>query len=308
LGVVKDFLEVFWFSDDGAVAWSGAADYREMQRVVLGRRRTEDPEGLASKSWESQHMKLSITARTVLVTSLALAGCVAPGGTTVPQTTKVNYYPQCYQPVQQLHQADQQFAQSMAVNTALGAAGGAALGGLISGNWRGALYGALAGGATAAAGTYAQARFQQEADDERRATLISNDMYHDSSEMQRAVVAARQANSCYNSAFNQVAAGVRRGTMPREEARLRFAEIYDGQRETAAILAQYGKKANDSVQEYRVAVNQQTQSAKPTRSTHQMTQNFDRCNQQVSDINQEQSSIQREADAQRNQANELAGA
>ncbi len=190
----------------------------------------------------------------------------------------------------------------------VGAAGGAALGGLISGNWQGALYGALAGGATAAAGTYAQARFQQEADDERRAYLISNDMSHDSSEMQRAVIAARQANYCYNSAFNQVASDVRRGSLPREEARLRFAEIYDGQHETAAILAQYGKKANDSVQEYRVAVNQQTQKARPSRSTHQMTQNYDRCNQQVSDINQEQSSIQREADAQRKQADDLAGA
>ena len=252
-------------------------------------------------------MKITGTAGTFLVASLALAGCVAPGGTTVPQMTKVNYYPQCYQPVQQLRQADQQFAQTMAINTALGAAGGAALGGIIGGNWQSALYGAVAGGAVAAAGTYAQQR-QQEADAERRATLISNDMYHDSSEMQRAVVAARQANSCYNRAFNQVAAGVRRSTMPREEARLRFAEIYDGQRETAAILAQYGKKANDSVQEYQVAINQQTQSARPTRSTRQMTQNFDRCNQQVSEINQEQSSIQHEADAQRSQANELAGA
>ena len=253
-------------------------------------------------------MKLTVKAGTVLVAALALAGCAAPSGTTVPQTTKVNYYPQCYQPVQSLRQADQQFAQTMAVNTMLGAASGAALGGLVGGNWQGALYGALAGGATAAAGTYAQARFQQEADDERRAYLMANDMNHDSAEMQRAVIAARQASSCYNSAFNQVAADVRRGTLPREEARLRFAEIYDGQHETAAILAQYGKKANDSVQEYRVAVNQQTQKARPTRSTHQMTQNFDRCNQQVSDINQEQSSIQREADAQRHQADELAGA
>jgi hypothetical protein len=257
---------------------------------------------------ESKHMKPSVKVGSVFVVWLALAGCALPGGTTVSQTTKVNYYPQCYQPVAQLRQADQQFSQTMAVNTVLGAAGGAALGGLIGGNWQSALYGAVAGGTAAAVGTYAQARFQQEADDERRALLISNDIYHDSSEMQRAVVAARQANYCYNGAFNQVAGDVRRGTLSREEARLRFAEIDQGQRETAAILAQYGKKANESVQEYRVAVNQQSQKARPTRNTHQMTQNFDRCNQQVSDINQEQSSIQHEADAQRNQANELAGA
>jgi len=199
---------------------------------------------------------------------------------------------------------------SMAVNTMIGAAGGAALGGLIGGNWQSALYGAVAGGAAAAAGTYAQARFQQEADDERRAYLIANDMNHDSAEMQRAVIAARQANSCYNRSFSQVAADVRRGSLSREEARQRFAEINEGQHETAAILAQYGKKANDSVQEYQVAVNQQTQKTRSSssRNTRQMTQNYDKCNQQVSDINQERSSIEREADAQRNQANELAGA
>jgi hypothetical protein len=253
-------------------------------------------------------MKPSIKAGSVFVASLAMAGCALPGGTTVPQTTKVNYYPQCYQPVQQLHQADQQFSQTMAVNTLLGAAGGAALGGLIGGNWQGALIGAAAGAATAATATYAQARFQQEADDDRRALLISNDMSHDSSEMQRAVFAARQANYCYNNAFNQVAGDVRRGRLPKEEARLRFAEINEGQHETAAILAQYGKKANESVQEYRVAVDQQTQKARPSRNTHQMTQNFNRCNQQVSDVNQAQSSIQRDADTQRSQAEEIAGA
>jgi hypothetical protein len=255
-------------------------------------------------------MKSSIKAGSVFLASLALAGCALPGGTTVPQTTKVNYYPQCYQPVQQLRQADQQFSQTMAVNTVLGAAGGAALGGLISHNWQGALIGAVAGGTAASAGTYAQARFQQEADDERRAYLISNDMSHDSTEMQRAVLAARQANSCYNNAFNQAASDVRRGSLSKEQARLRFAEINQGQNETAAILAQYGKKANDSVQEYRVAVDQQTQTvkAKPSRNTPQMAQNFNRCNQQVSDINQAQSSIQREADTQRNQAEEIAGA
>jgi hypothetical protein len=98
--------------------------------------------------------------------------------------------------VQQLRQADQQFAQTMAVNTMIGAAGEAALGGLIGGNWQSALYGALAGGATAAAGTYAQARFQQEADDERPAYLIANNMNHDTAEMQRAVIARLQLARC----------------------------------------------------------------------------------------------------------------
>src|SRR5215470_3547096 len=91
---------------------------------------------------------------TTIAGLLVLAGCAAPGGTTVPQMTRVNYYPQCYQSVGLLRQQDQQFQQTMAVNTLAGAAGGAALGALASGgNWKGALIGAAAGAFVAATAT-----------------------------------------------------------------------------------------------------------------------------------------------------------
>src|SRR6266404_8797274 len=73
-------------------------------------------------------MKITKTGTTIVAASLVVAGCAAPGGTTVPQMTRVNYYPQCYQSVAMLRQQDQQFQQAMAVNTLSGAAGGAALG------------------------------------------------------------------------------------------------------------------------------------------------------------------------------------
>ena len=65
-----------------------------------------------------------------------LTSCVAPGGTTVPQTTRVAYYPQCYQSVAVLRQQDQQFQQAMAVNTLAEAATGAALGAAIGRDWQ----------------------------------------------------------------------------------------------------------------------------------------------------------------------------
>src|SRR5437016_4974315 len=83
-----------------------------------------------------------------LAASFALASCAAPGGTSVPQTTRVAYYPQCYQSVTVLRQQDQQFQQTMAVNTLAGAVGGAALGGLIGRDWQSALIGAAAGAVT----------------------------------------------------------------------------------------------------------------------------------------------------------------
>jgi hypothetical protein len=279
-------------------------------------------------------MKTTKTGTTI-ASLLVLAGCAAPGGTTVPQMTRVNYYPQCYQSVGLLRQQDQQFQQTMAVNTLAGAAGGAALGALASGgDWRGALIGAAAGALVAANTTYASARMQQEADDERRRLLIANDMSHDYGEMQRAVIAARQADYCYGMAYNQLVTNVRRGVVPKPEAAVRFAEIDQGEHEVAAILAEYGKKSTASAQQYEAAFNQEAQrlnttpdalmaeaspssppprrraSAAPpssgaSQNTRQLAQNYNKINQQVSEINQEQSSIERTATARRNDMQSL---
>src|SRR5258708_16119335 len=103
-------------------------------------------------------MKVTKTGRIIIAGALVLAGCAAPGGTTVPQMTQVNYYPQCYQSVGLLRQEDQQFQQVMAVNTLAGAAGRAAPGALASrGNRPGPLYGGAPGamGAPAATSTSA---------------------------------------------------------------------------------------------------------------------------------------------------------
>src|SRR5947207_7827486 len=233
--------------------------------------------------------------------------------------TKVNYYPQCYQSVALLRQQDQQFQQTMAVNTLAGAAGGAALGALIGRDWRSALIGAAAGAVTAAAATYASARLQQQPDDELRRGAIAGDMYHDSGELQRAVVAARQADNCYGAAYNQLAGGLRSGAIAKAEAVQRFTEIDQGEREVGAILAEYGKKTRASVQQYEVAFDQEAQrlnttpnqllseagapppgSRGPTprpakalsQHTRQMAQNYSKLNQQGSEINQEQSTIE----------------
>jgi hypothetical protein len=279
-------------------------------------------------------MKVTKTGTTIVTASLIVAGCTAPGGTTVPQMTSVNYYPQCYQSVGILRQQDQQFQQTMAVNTLAGAAGGAALGAIASGgNWRGALIGAAAGALVASSATYASAR-AQEADDERRRLLIANDLSHDYGEVQRAVVAARQADNCYTFAYNQLVSNVRRGAVPKPEAAQRFAEIDQGEHEVAAILAEYGKKTMASVQQYQAAFNQEAQrmntspdqlladagsppppsgsrapAPRPTRqvsqNTRQLAQGYSKLNQQVSEINQEQSTIERTATDRRNNMQSL---
>jgi hypothetical protein len=130
-------------------------------------------------------------------------------------------------------------------------------------------------------------------------------------------------------AYNQLAANVRRGAVPKPEAAQRFAEIDQGEHEVAAILAEYGKKSVASVQQYQAAFDQEAQrmnippnelladagpppppsggrppAPRPTRqvsqNTRQMAQGYSKLNQQVSEINQEQSTIERTATARRN--------
>jgi hypothetical protein len=227
----------------------------------------------------------------------------------------------------------------MAVNTLAGAASGAAVGALASGgNWKGALIGAAAGALVAATATYASAR-AQETNDETRRMLIANDMSHDYGEVQRAVVAARQADNCYTFAYDQLVTNIRRGVVPKPEAAIRFAEIDQGEHEVAAILAEYGKKTQASVHEYEVAFNQEAQrmnttpdallaeaappsppppsrrrthapapqpsNAAPQNTRQQLAQGYSHLNQQVSEINQEQSTIERTATARRDNMQSL---
>src|SRR5205809_7252369 len=84
-------------------------------------------------------------------------------------------------------------------------------------------------------------------------------MSHDYGEVQRAVVAARQADGCYGYAYNQLVANIRQGGVHKPEAAQRFAEIDQGEHEVAAILAEYGKKTTASVQQYQVAFNNEAQ-------------------------------------------------
>ena len=249
----------------------------------------------------------------VLGALFAVASCVPPGGTTVPQITRVAYYPQCYRSVELLRYQDEQFARVMAANIVAGAAAGALAGAAASRrDSRGALIGAALGGLIAANMTYASIRLQQQPNDELRRGLIASDMNNDSSELQRAVVAARQADYCYDAAYYQLVAALRSGALSKAEATQRFTEIDQGERELAAILAEYGKKTAANVQEYEFAFNQEAERSNVTPAqllaaagalpvgTRRMVQNYRTLSQQTSALNQAPSSLERKAGDRRN--------
>ena len=85
----------------------------------------------------------------ILVGGLLFSGCTSRYG---EQRTKVNYYPQCYEPVAQLRKDENSTGKSTAAGAAGGALLGALIGGLATGKVEGALAGAVAGGAAGAVG------------------------------------------------------------------------------------------------------------------------------------------------------------
>jgi len=82
-----------------------------------------------------------------LAAGLLVSGCTSQYG---DQKTKVNYYPQCYQPVNQLRQDENSTGKSTAAGAVGGALLGALIGGLATGKASGAVAGAVAGGAAGA--------------------------------------------------------------------------------------------------------------------------------------------------------------
>jgi hypothetical protein len=215
--------------------------------------------------------------------------------------------------VELLRYQDEQFARVMAANIVAGAATGALAGAAASrGNSKGAVIGAALGGLIAANMTYASIRLQQQPNDELRRGLIAADMDNDSSELQRAVVAAPQADYCYGVAYNQLVAGLHSGAVSKPEAIQRFTEIDQGERELAAILAEYGKKTAANIQEYEFAFNQEAQRSNVTPAgllagagtlplgTRRMVQNYSTLFLQVSALNQAPPSLERKVGDRRN--------
>jgi ABC-type oligopeptide transport system substrate-binding subunit len=85
--------------------------------------------------------------------STVLTGCATSPTSKVASSTKVEYYPNCYEPVQHLPATEGNMTKSVVTGAAVGAVGGALLGALVDSENRGrnaaigAAGGALAGGA-----------------------------------------------------------------------------------------------------------------------------------------------------------------
>ena len=171
----------------------------------------------------------------VLILSLALLapGCASKYG---DQITKVNYYPQCYQPVSDLRADENAVAKSTATGAIGGALIGAAIGGLASGDWKGALAGAAVGGAGGAVAGHAYGKHKQQQRDAAYIAHYAQMLDEDTASMNRTTAAARVATNCYNTEFKRLVADYKAKRVTKEELKTRYEEIRSGLQEISYIL------------------------------------------------------------------------
>ena len=199
--------------------------------------------------FKNPHLKLFLIA--LLALTLMLPGCGSKLG---KQQTKVHYYPQCYQPIQQLREDENLVAKSTATGAVGGALVGALIGGLTTGKIEGALAGAAAGGVAGAAGGYAYGKAQQQKRDEAFYKKYASALDEDITSMTRTIAAAKVARQCYDQQFKQLIEDYKRGAITAEERDKRYAEIRSGLQEISYILQQKYDDMSTKDAEYEQAI------------------------------------------------------
>ncbi|QXI31347.1 type VI secretion system-associated lipoprotein TagQ [Pseudomonas vanderleydeniana] len=182
--------------------------------------------------------------------TVLMGGCATSPTSKVGASTKVEYYPTCYEPVQHLRATDSDMTRSIATGAVIGALGGAALGALTGDDSSkrgrnaaiGAAGGALAGGA---AGYYTEKQ-KQIADDKQRISSYAGDISKSAAEMDRNTAYARASQSCYQREFANLVSARKAKTIGDAEGRKRLAEIVAGLKESNdLIVAVNGRNAED---------------------------------------------------------------
>ena len=205
----------------------------------------------------------SISMCLILTAGLLGSGCTSQYGA---QKTKVNYYPQCYQPVNQLRQDENSTGKSTAAGAVGGALLGALIGGLATGKASGALIGAAAGGAAGAVAgnVYGKSKSQQR--DAAYMQQYSQQLGSEAASMNRSTAAAKVAAKCYDDQFKLAASQFKAGQISRIEFQDRYNEIRSGLEETSFILNDTATTMAKKDGEYQQALAEPYTTAQPATS------------------------------------------
>lgn len=188
--------------------------------------------------------------------TLFTSGCASKYGS---QTTKVERYPQCYAPIQQMREEENIVARNTAGGAAIGAIGGALFGLLLSGGKaEGAIAGAAVGGISGAAIGYSQGKRKKFAKENERMASYMRDLQGDIRGIDASTAGARVAIQCYEKEFNTLLANYKHGTMTKMEVQTAYTEIKNGLEESERILGGIISSARDRDKEYQAALEEES--------------------------------------------------
>lgn len=194
---------------------------------------------------------------TLLICALALSGCGSAYG---PQITTVNYYPDCYAPIQELRQAESDFSSNMLLGTMLGALAGAAVGLASTGDGRGALIGAAGGAAAGAVGSHIYSSHQENQREADRLTRYAYAITEDMERIDSVMLAARAANRCYEQQYARLVGRYESGRISQIAFETRLEEIRNGMTEAEAILGAVSTDVISKQADYRASLEEEAQA------------------------------------------------
>ncbi|MEG5264141.1 type VI secretion system-associated lipoprotein TagQ [Pseudomonas sp. JDS28PS106] len=208
---------------------------------------------LSRKPLVSASRSRALMLATAGFSAVLLTGCAGSPVSKVGASTKVEYYPSCYEPVQHLRQTDSDMTRSVATGAALGAVGGALAGALTGDSDKrarnvaiGAAGGALVGGA---AGYYTE-RQKQISDDNQRIASYASDINKSAGDIDRSTAYAKASQSCYQREFTSLISARKANTINDTEGRKRLAEIVAGLKESNDLIAAVNGRASEDLSSY----------------------------------------------------------
>ncbi|MDR2934885.1 MAG: hypothetical protein LBV70_03255 [Candidatus Adiutrix sp.] len=195
----------------------------------------------------------SLVAVLVLgLAGLGLSGCASKYG---KQTTAVNLYPDCYEPIKKLRDEEKRVANTTIASAA--GAGAATMAICLITKSDNCLPKALAVAATTGALGYFSAVQQRSQDETARMAQYMQDLDGDISNLNIATASARMSIQCYQKKFNTSLAQYKKKAISREELDASYREIKSGVNESQGILGRVIVNAQKSDELYAAAINEE---------------------------------------------------
>lgn len=190
------------------------------------------------------------------VGTLFLSGCASKYG---EQKTRVEHYPDCYQPIADLRKSEHSVATSTATGAVLGGILGGVVGYLATGKASGAAVGAGVGAAAGGTAGYVKGKSDKEQNDAQRMAAYVERMDGDISGLDIATAAAKAARQCYERQFEVAVSEFKAKNITKDQFRARYTEINSGMEEASRILGDVAGSGDQVSKNYQAALDSEAQ-------------------------------------------------